>query len=114
VVTIEEANLHVLGEAVEAEEPALALHPIEGGVPPHRLPDIGDEPDNHLVDLDSYPLLPLGHGIEVGLDGRRAIPLRDLGIAAGEELGGVGHAVRLRASSSWDVAAGPERRPEME
>src|SRR5690606_14631318 len=33
----EEGHLHVAGEAVEAEEPAVALAAVEGRVPLHRL-----------------------------------------------------------------------------
>src|SRR5262245_42722212 len=83
--TAEEADLHVLREAVEAEKPTLPVHPVEGRVPLHRLAHAGDGARDDRVQPPPDRALPIRHRRDVRL--HRCIPLRlrDLGIAAREQ-----------------------------
>src|SRR5690606_5700781 len=47
---VEEGDLDVARQAVEAEEPALALDAVEGRVPAHRLADLGQVAGDELVE----------------------------------------------------------------
>ena len=78
----EERHLDVLREAMEAEEPALALDAIEGRVPFDRLVHAGDGAHDERVEAAPDVALPARHGRDVGLHGGVAVALRDLRIAA--------------------------------
>src|SRR4051794_1891622 len=82
----EENHFDVLREAMKAEEPALALDAIEGRVPFDCLVHAGNDAGDERVEATSDITLPAGHGRDVGLDGCVAVGLRDLRVAAGEEL----------------------------
>src|SRR5262249_13031580 len=81
----EERHFDVLGEAMEAEEPALALDAIEGGVPFDRLVHARDGTHDERVEVAPDVALPAGHGRDVGLHGSGAVALRDLRVAACEQ-----------------------------
>lgn len=83
----EEGDFDVLGEAVDAEEPGLAVEAVEGGVPFDGLADVGEGAGDDGVEAAADVALPAGHGGDVGLDGGVAVGLGNLGVAAGEELG---------------------------
>src|SRR5262245_56050304 len=78
----EETHLDVLVEAMKAEEPALALDAVEGRVPLDGLVDVGDGAHDERVEAAADVAFPARHGREVGPDGRVAVTLRDLRIAA--------------------------------
>src|SRR5262245_47012723 len=65
----EEAHLHVPVEAVNAEEPAVALGAVEGRVPLHRLAHVGDRAFDERVEAAADVVFPSGHGRDVVLDG---------------------------------------------
>src|SRR5947208_1538321 len=81
----EESHLDVLREAMNAEEPALALDAIEGRVPFDRLAHAGDGAHDERVEAASDVAFPARHGRDVGLHGGVAVGLRDLRVAACEE-----------------------------
>src|SRR6266852_9061680 len=81
----EESHLDVLRDAMEAEEPALALDAIEGRVPFDRLAHAGDGAHDECVEAASDVAFPARHGRDVGLHGAVAVGLRDLRVAACEE-----------------------------
>src|SRR4029079_1031902 len=81
----EESHLHVLGEAMKAEEPDLVLDAIEGGVPFDRLPHAGDGARDERVEAAPDVAFPARHGRDVGLHGGVAVTLRDLRVAAREK-----------------------------
>ena len=78
----EESHLDVLREAMEVEEPALALHAIEGRVPPHGR---GHGAHDERVEAAPDVAFPARHGRDVGLHGGVAVGLRHLRVAACEE-----------------------------
>ncbi len=78
----EESHLDVLREAMEAEEPALALDAIEGRVPPYGLAHVGHGAHDERVEAASNVAFPARHGGDVGLHGGVAVGLRDLRVAA--------------------------------
>src|SRR5207245_11252549 len=65
----EESHLDVLCQAMEAEEPALALDAIEGGVPFDRLAHAGDGAHDERVEAAADVAFPARHGRDVGLHG---------------------------------------------
>src|SRR6476660_5886712 len=81
----EEGYLDVRREAMEAEEPAPALDPVEGRVPFDRLAHAGDGAPDEGVEAAPDVALPARHGGDVGLDRGVAVGLRDLRVAAREE-----------------------------
>src|SRR5436190_485779 len=81
----EESPLDVLREAMEAEEPTLALDSIEGRVPFDRLADAGDGAHDERVEAAPHVAFPTRHGSDVGLDGGVAVALRNLRVAACEK-----------------------------
>ena len=81
----EESHFDVLREAMEAEEPALALDAIEGRVPFHCLAHVGDGAHDERVETAPDIAFPARHGRDVGLHGGVAVGLRDLRVAACEE-----------------------------
>src|SRR5438105_3667853 len=81
----EESHFDVLREAMEAEEPALALDAIEGRVPFDRLVHAGDGAHDERVEAAPDVALPARHGRDIGLHGGVAVGLRDLRVAACEE-----------------------------
>src|SRR5262249_3777454 len=78
----EERHLDVLREAMDAEEPALALDAVEGRVPLHCLVYIGDGARDERVEAAPDIAFPARHGRDVGLHGGVAVGLRDLRVAA--------------------------------
>jgi hypothetical protein len=74
---------------MKVEEPALALDAIEGGVPLDGLAHVGDRADDERVEVAPNVAFPARHGRDVGLHGNVAVGLRDLGVAASEEGGGI-------------------------
>src|SRR5438094_3140259 len=78
----EESHLDVLRNAMEAEEPALALDAIEGRVPLHGLVYAGDGAHDERVEAAADVAFPARHGRDVGLHGGVAVGLRDLRVAA--------------------------------
>src|SRR5262249_53890009 len=85
----EERHLDVLRDAVEAEEPALALDAVERRVPLDRFEQVGDRAHDDVVEAAPDVAFPARHGRDVGLYGGVAISLRDLRVAAGEEFHGL-------------------------
>ena len=81
----EECHLHILGETMKAEEPALAVDAIEGRVPFDCLAHAGDGTRDDHVTAAADAAFPARHGGDVGLHGGVAIGLRDLRVAACEE-----------------------------
>jgi len=81
----EESHFDVLRDAMEAEEPALALDAIEWRVPPHGLAHIGHGAHDERVEAAADVAFPARHRRDVGLHGGVAISLRDLRVAACEE-----------------------------
>ena len=81
----EESHLDVVREAMEAEEPALALDSVEGRVPFDRLAHAGDGAHDERVEAAPDVAFPARHGRDVGLHGGVAVGLRDLRVAACEE-----------------------------
>ena len=91
----EERHLDVVGEAMEAEEPAVALDAVEGRVPFHRLAHAGDGARDERVEAAPDVALPARHGGDVRLHRGVAIALGDLRVAAGEKrFGPCGRALR--------------------
>jgi hypothetical protein len=84
---LEECNLQVLREAVNAEKPSLPFNAIERRVPFDGLARAGDGLHDECVKLTPEISLPPWHRSDVCLHGRIAIGLGNLRIAAGEELG---------------------------
>src|SRR5262245_48603493 len=82
----EESHLHVLRKAMNAEEPALALDAVQRRVPFDRLVHAGDGALDERVEAAPDVAFPAGHGRDVGLHGGVAVALRDLRVAAREEL----------------------------
>src|SRR5262249_20632592 len=80
-----ESHLDVLREAMDAEEPALALDSVEGRVPFDRLAHAGDGAHDERVETLTEVALPARHPGDVRLHRSVAAGLRDLRIAAGEE-----------------------------
>src|SRR2546427_766676 len=78
----EESHLDVLREAMETEEPALALDAIEGRVPLHGLAHVGHVPHNERVEPAPDVALPARHRGDVRLHRGVAVGLCDLRIAA--------------------------------
>src|SRR6185503_9729544 len=70
---------------MKVEEPALALDAIEGRVPFDGLAHFGDGAHDQRVETAPDVALPARHARDVGLDGRVAVGLRDLRVAACEE-----------------------------
>src|SRR5207249_375705 len=83
----EESHLDVLREAMEAEEPALALDAIEGRIPLDRFAHARDGAHDEGVETAADVAFPARHGRDVGLHGGVAVGLRDLRVAACEEGG---------------------------
>ena len=81
----EESHLHVLREAMEAEEPDLVLDAIEGRVPFDRLAHAGDGARDERVEAAPDVAFPARHGGDVGLHRGVAVALRDLRVAAREK-----------------------------
>src|SRR5262249_33983584 len=69
----EEGHLHILREAMEAEEPALALDAVEGRVPLHASAHVGHVARDERVEAATDVALPTGHGRDVGLHGCVAV-----------------------------------------
>src|SRR5262245_11490417 len=88
--TAKEGHLDVLRDAMEAEEPALALDAVERRVPLHSLGHIGDGTHDERVELSADVLFPARHGRNEGLHGLVAVTLRDLRVAAGKEFDRLG------------------------
>src|SRR6516165_1023413 len=65
----EESHLDVLREAMNAEEPALALDAIERRVPFDCLVHVGDGALDERVEAAPHFAFPARHGRDVGLDG---------------------------------------------
>jgi len=82
---VEESHLDVLREAMEVEEPALALDTIEGRVPPHGLAHVGHGAHDECVEAAPDVAFPARHGCDVSLDRGVAVGLRDLRVTACEE-----------------------------
>src|SRR5439155_14933388 len=75
--TAEESHLDVLREAMEAEEPAVALDSVERRVPFDRLAHAADS-DDERVETAPDVAFPARHGRDVGPHGGVAVSLRDL------------------------------------
>src|SRR5881628_178872 len=78
----EESHLDVLREAMDAEEPALALDSVKRRVPFDRLAHAGDGAHDERVEAAPDVALPPRHGRDVGPHGGVAVGLRDLRVAA--------------------------------
>src|SRR5437867_6511920 len=81
----EESHLDVLREAIDAEEPALALDSVKRRVPFDRLAHAGDGAHDERVEAAPDVTFPARHGRDVGLHGGVAVGLRDLRVAACED-----------------------------
>jgi hypothetical protein len=66
-------HLDVLRHAMEPEEPALALDPIERRVPPHSLAHVGHGAHDERVEPASDVALPNRHRGDVRLHRRVAV-----------------------------------------
>src|SRR5262249_3618204 len=107
----EESHLDVLREAMEAEEPALALDSVEGRVPFDRLAHAGNGAHDERVEAASDAAFPARHGRDVGLHWGVAVGLRELRVAARQEFhrpGRTWHGLRawLRRSLGLRACAG--------
>src|SRR5262249_47807080 len=78
----EEHHLDVFREAMEVEEPALALDAIKWGVPLHGLAHAGDGAPYERVEAASDVAFPARHGRDVGLHRGVAVTLRNLRVSA--------------------------------
>src|SRR5436189_5950687 len=81
----EESHLKALREAMEAEEPALALDAIKGRVPLHGLAHVGYGPHDERVEDAPHFAFPARHGRDVDLHGGVAVGFRNLRVATREE-----------------------------
>src|SRR3546814_17899671 len=66
---LEERDLDIAREAMEAQEPALALDPVEGRVPSDRLQRIGNGPRAQRVEAApgiAFPARPRGGNVLPG------------------------------------------------
>src|SRR3977135_1313196 len=81
----EESHFDVAREAMDAEEPALALDSVERRAPFDCLAHAGDGAHDECVEAAPDVPFPARHGRDVGLHGGVAVGLRDLGVAACEE-----------------------------
>src|SRR6202171_5965655 len=81
----EESYFDVVREAMDAEEPALALDSVQRRVPFDRLAHAGDGAHDERVEAAPDVAFPARHGRDVGLHGGVALGLRDLRVAACEE-----------------------------
>src|SRR3546814_14819069 len=77
--------LDIAREAMEAQEPALALDPVEGRVPSDRLQRIGNGARDQRVEAAPGIAFPARHRGDIGLHGRVAVALGDLRIAARQQ-----------------------------
>ena len=82
---VEERHLHVFGEDMKRQEPAVALDAIERRVPPHRLPHVRDGPHDQRVEALAEAAFPARHRRDIGLHRCVAVTFRDLRVAAREE-----------------------------
>src|SRR5439155_6111088 len=92
----EESHLDVVREAMDAEEPALALDSVKRRVPFDCLAHAGDGAHDERVEAAPDVVFPARHGRDVGLHGGVAVPLRDLRVAAREDS-------RLRSAPLCDL-----------
>src|ERR1700687_4270075 len=81
----EESQRDVLREAMDAEEPALALDSVQRRVPFDRPAHAGDGAHDERIEAAPDVAFPARHWRDVGLHGGVAIGLRDLRVAACEE-----------------------------
>src|SRR5262249_46478337 len=81
----EERHLDVLREAVEGEEPTLALDSVEGRVPLDRLAHAGDGTPDQRVEAAPEVAFPARHRRDIRLHGSVAIALGDLRVATAQE-----------------------------
>jgi hypothetical protein len=81
----EESHFDVVREAMDAEEPVLALDPVKRRVPFDCLAHAGDGAHDERVETAPDVPFPARHGRDVGLHGGVAVGLRDLRVAACEE-----------------------------
>src|SRR5215470_9600705 len=81
----EESHLHIVREAMDAEEPALALDSVKRRVPFDCLVYAGDGAHDECVEAAPHLALPARHGRDVGLHGGVAVALGNLRVAAREK-----------------------------
>src|ERR1700676_5485300 len=81
----EESHLDGLREAMDAEEPALALDSVQRRVPFDCLAHAGDGAHDEGVEAAPDLTFPAGQGRDVCLHRGIAVGLRDLRVAACEE-----------------------------
>src|SRR5690606_26072735 len=81
----EERHLDVPREAMDAEEPALALDAVQRRVPFDRLAHAGDGAHDERIEAAPDVAFPARHGRDVGLHGGVALRFGDLRVAAREE-----------------------------
>src|SRR5438445_6009636 len=81
----EESHFDVFREAMDAEEPALAIDAVKRRVPFDRLAHAGNGARDERVEAVPDVAFPTRHGRDVGLHGSVALGLRDLRVAACEE-----------------------------
>src|SRR5690606_39007236 len=72
-------------EAMDAEEPALALDAVQRRVPFDRLAHAGDGAHDERIEAAPDVAFPARHGRDVGLHGGVALRFGDLRVAAREE-----------------------------
>src|SRR3981189_1383525 len=81
----EESHLDVVREAMDAEEPAVALDSVHRRVPFDGLAHAGDGAHDERVEAAPDLAFPARHGRDVGLHRGVAVRLPDLRVAACEE-----------------------------
>src|SRR5690606_26507288 len=81
----EERHLDVPREAMDAEEPALALDAVQRRVPFHRLAHAGEGAHDERIEAAPDVAFPARHGRDVGLYRGVAVGPGDLRVAAREE-----------------------------
>src|SRR5262249_46567201 len=81
----EESDLYILCEAMQAEEPALAIDAVERRIPFDCFAHAGDRALDERVEAVPDVAVPAGHGFDVGLHRSVALAFDNLRIAAGEE-----------------------------
>jgi len=85
---LEERNLDVACEDMEADEPTLAFDGVERRVPSDRFAHLRDRLHDERIELFAQRPFPARHGRDVSLDRRVPVGLGNLRIATGEEFRG--------------------------
>jgi hypothetical protein len=99
----EESHLDVLREAMDAEETALALYPVQRRVPFDCFAHVRDGAHDERVEAAAGVAFPARHGRDGGLHGGVAIGLRDPRVAACEESRRRGTAASAPSCAVWPL-----------